>query len=122
VDPVYIDFRVNVSDRLDCAASQAAMKILALERELPTATREVFQRFAQDEARLVWKLHQVGLIRELYFRADQSTAVLVLECASTDKALALLAELPFVSHGLIEFELIPLLAYPGFDRLFKEMV
>jgi muconolactone delta-isomerase len=98
------------------------MKILALECELPTATREVFQRFAQDEARLVWKLYQAGLIRELYFRADQSTAVLVLECASTDEAQALLAELPFVSHGLIEFELIPLLAYPGFDRLFKEMV
>jgi len=57
----------------------------------------------------------------LYFRAGQSTAVLILECASTDEANALLAELPFVSHGLIEFVLIPLVAYPGFERLFKEI-
>ncbi len=98
------------------------MKIIALESELPGATSEAFQNHAQVEARKVWESHQAGLIRELYFRANQSTAGLVLECASMDEAQAVLAELPFVCHGLIEFELIPLVAYPGFERLFKEMV
>ncbi len=31
---------------------------------------------------------------------------------------AVLATLPFVRAGLIKFELIPLKAYPGFNRLF----
>ncbi len=96
------------------------MKILALERELPKATSEAFQRFAQDEARKAWELHQAGLIREFYFRTDQSTAVLVLECVSINEAAVILAELPYVREGLIAFDLIPLKAYPGFARLFKE--
>jgi hypothetical protein len=47
-------------------------------------------------------------------------AVLVLECASTDEASKILAQLPFVREGLIAFDLIPLKAYPGFARLFNE--
>ncbi len=94
------------------------MKILAFERELPSGTLEKFQRFAKEEARTAWELYQSGAIRELYFRADQHTAVLVLENDSIDEAAAVLAALPFVRQGLITFDLIPLTAYPGFARLF----
>lgn len=95
------------------------MKILALEHELPGASAERFQEYAKAEARKAWELHQSGTIRELYFHADQHTAVLVMECASTGEAKAVLADLPFVRQGLIEFELIPLVAYSGFARLFS---
>lgn len=96
------------------------MKILALERELPNATSEGFLCYAKDEARRTWELHQTGLIRELYFRTDRQTAVLVLECASTDDAQNMLAKLPYVREGLIAFDLIPLKAYSGFGRLFND--
>lgn len=95
------------------------MKILALEHELPGATADAFQHLGQEEAHKAWDLHQAGLIRELYFRADESRAVLVLECESVDAASKILGELPFVREGLISFELIPLRAYPGFARLFR---
>jgi hypothetical protein len=94
------------------------MKILAIEHELPGAVAEDFQRYAKDEACQAWDLHQAGLIRELYFRADRNEAVLVLECESIEEAERTLWELPFVREGLIKFELIPLKAYPGFERLF----
>jgi muconolactone delta-isomerase len=96
------------------------MKILALEHEIPGATAEKFQRYAKEEARKAWDLHQAGVIRELYFRADRNEAVLVLECASVVEARATLADLPFVREGLITFEMIPLTAYPGFERLFAD--
>lgn len=96
------------------------MKIIALERELPGATPAAYQRLAQQESRVAWELHQAGSIRELYFRADEPTAVLILECASTEEASKMLARLPFVREGLIAFDLIPLRAYPGFARLFKQ--
>ena len=86
------------------------MKILALERELSTAT----------EARTVWDLTQAGIVRESYFRADRNEAVLVLECTSIMEAEEMLATLPFVQNKLISFELIPLKAYPGFERLFAQ--
>jgi hypothetical protein len=59
------------------------------------------------------------VIRELYFRADRSAAVLILECATVDEAKAALATLPLVRNNLIAFEVIPLIAYAGFERLFS---
>lgn len=94
------------------------MKILALEHELPDATTEGFQEHAKDEARQVWALVQAEVVRETYFRVDRSEAVLVLECQSVEEAREALSALPFVENKLITFELIPLKAYPGFERLF----
>ena len=94
------------------------MKILALEHELPSVTKDGFQKYAKVEARRVWELVQAGVVRETYFRADRSEAVLVLECQSVGEARDVLSTLPYVENQLITFELIPLKAYPGFERLF----
>lgn len=95
------------------------MKIIALERELPGASGERFAPFLKAEAERVWELYLAGVIRESYFRADRHEAVLVLECDSAEEARAVLGTLPMVSEGLIEFEIIPLVPYPGLARLFK---
>jgi len=95
------------------------VKILALERE-SSATGEAYTPHLEAEARRVWELFQGGSLREISFRLDERRAVLELECASTKEADELLATLPLVEQGLIEFELIPLRPYPGFARLFRE--
>lgn len=95
------------------------MKIIAIEHELSGAAAEKYVQYSAAEALRAWELHQRGIIRELYFRADRSEAVLVLECDSIEAAQQVLATLPFVQNGLIAFELIPLKAYPGFARLFS---
>jgi len=94
------------------------MKILALEIELPGAEESAFRTLAKEEAARTWELYQEGLIRELYFRKDRPEAVLILECVGVEEAAKLLSTLPLVQMGLIDFELIPLVAYPGFARLF----
>jgi len=94
------------------------MKILAIEREVPNVKAEQFQPHLKDEAARVWELYQAGVFRELYFRQDQTSAVIMLECADPEEARDLLATLPLVREGLIAFEIIPLIAYPGFSRLF----
>jgi muconolactone delta-isomerase len=95
------------------------MKIIALEKEKPTATAEAFAHYSKDEAQKAWELQQAGFIREIYFRADENSAVLVLEASSVESAREQLRQLPLVKNSLIEFELIPLKAYSGFARLFK---
>ena len=94
------------------------MKIIALEKELPHAQAKDFTKYAKDEAKKAWEFQQDGFIREIYFRADENSAVLILEANSVDQANQKLQQLPFVENKLIEFELIPLKAYPGFARLF----
>ena len=95
------------------------MKILALEKEVPGITDEQFTgKLLKAEARKAWELYQSGILRELYFTADTHEAVLMLECDSADEAPRKLAELPLVKAGLIDFRIMPLIAYPGFERLF----
>jgi hypothetical protein len=95
------------------------MRILAIERQVAGVDET---RFTPDlriaEARRLWDLHQAGVVRELYFHADDPMAVLVLECANAAEADTTLESLPMVAAGVIEFEVIPLRAYPGFGRLF----
>jgi len=94
------------------------MKFLALERELAGATADKFQPHLKDEARRVWELQQTGALREIYFHAEEHTSVLMLECADEAEVRRLLATLPLVQAGLIEFNVIPLAPYDGFARLF----
>jgi len=97
------------------------MKILAMEKEVVGFRKnELAATVLEAEAMRAWELQQSGQIREMYFRSDKPAAVLVLECDSADQAKAVLSTLPLVRDGLIDFEIIPLVAYPGFQRLFKK--
>lgn len=96
------------------------MKVLALEEETPNRKADDFQPYLKAEAERVWELYRAGIIRELYFNQDTHTAVLVLECADMAEAGATLATLPLVQAGLIAFQLIPLIPYDGFARLFAQ--
>jgi len=72
------------------------MKILALENDLPDVKPEDFKPLLADEAMHVWNLYQSGVIREIYFRQDRSTAVHLLECENIREAKEILNTLPLV--------------------------
>lgn len=95
------------------------MKIIAIEREREAARPEDFAALATAEAEALYRLVQQDTVRETYFRADRNEAVLIVEAEGAAEAERILQTLPFVAHGLIEFELIPLRPYPGFRRLFR---
>jgi muconolactone delta-isomerase len=94
------------------------MKFIALEIDKANATAADFEPHLKNEAQHVWELQQQGIIREVYFRADQHTAVLILECESLSQARELLSSFPLVQQGLVHFDIIPLVPYSGFSRLF----
>jgi len=96
------------------------MKILALEKETSNTTPEQFAPHLKAEAARVWELYKSGRVREIYFREDRDEAVLILECTDVDEAKGLLNTLPLVQARLIKFEVIPLVPYPGFERLFGD--
>src|SRR5512136_277301 len=96
------------------------MKILALERETHNVATEQFLPCLKAEAARVWELYQAGVLREIYFRQDEHTAVLILECVSAAEGHQVLNSLPLVKEGLITFQIIPLMPYSGLARLFVE--
>jgi hypothetical protein len=68
------------------------MKFIALETEKPNATAEEYAPQLKDEARHVW---------EDFARARELTSAF-----------------PLVRQGLISFDIIPLVPYSGYSRLF----
>jgi len=96
------------------------MKILALEKEIPETTLEQFAPHLKAEVARVWELYKSGQLREINFRGNCNEVILILECANGEEAESLLDSLPLVPAGLIGFEVIPLVPYPGFERLFDE--
>lgn len=97
------------------------MEVLALERDAAGAASAGEASYTpallRAEALRVWELTQDGVARRTWFRADRHAAVLLLEVADLEAARDALATLPLVAVGLIEFDLVPLRAYPGFARL-----
>lgn len=93
------------------------MKILAIEKELPGVDwNKVEKELSEQEARDVYKMYLAGRLREHYFN-EKKCAVLLLECADKAQAQEILGELPFVQNKLIEFELMELHPYSGYDRI-----
>ena len=94
------------------------MKILCIEKEVPGVKEQDYKSLLKAEALRAWELFQKGIVRELYFTQDDHSAVLVLECSDAAEAEKVLNTLPLVKEGLIKFNIIPLISYPGFARLF----
>lgn len=94
------------------------MRILAIERELPLPMHRNLRDVLRDEAAAVWDLQKRGIIRDIWFTKTDRRAVVMLECADTEDARAHLATLPLVRAELIDFMLLELGAYDGFERLF----
>jgi muconolactone delta-isomerase len=96
------------------------MKILAIEKELGKKSAGDMKPILKKEARRAWELYRSGIFREIYFVQDRPLAIIIMEADTVDDAKKVLASLPLVEAGYIDFDVIPLAPYPGFARLFKD--
>jgi hypothetical protein len=96
------------------------VKILAIEKELASKTGTTDKALFEREARRAWELTQSGIFREMYFMRDRPLAIIVLEADTIEAAKKALDSLPLVREKIIDFDIIPLVPYPGFARLFKD--
>lgn len=96
------------------------MKLLAIGRPRPgVETRTAIAPYAADELRMLWAFYADGFVREMHSPGGPG-AVLILEAASVEAAEEKLADLPLIRHQIIEFELIELLPFTAFERLFSD--
>jgi hypothetical protein len=81
------------------------MKVLAISSNVGDPTPHL-----PDELRRIAELQAVGVIEQLYLKADRSGAVIMLETESAEEAERQLATLPLVQRGVTSFdvtELVP---------------
>ena len=94
------------------------MRILAIEREMPMPAHQNLHDLLRKEAAAVWDLQKSGVIRDIWFTTADRRAVIMLECPGGAEAREQLDALPLVRSGLINFTLLELRSYDGFERLF----
>jgi tRNA A-37 threonylcarbamoyl transferase component Bud32 len=95
------------------------MKFLALEKEVEGVNWDLQKHILEKEAKHVYNLYEQGIIREIYF-SESKNAVIILECVNITEAKNVLQSLPLVGNKLIEFDVMELLPYTGYSRLFKD--
>ena len=96
------------------------MKVLAIGHARSGIRWEHIALYVGEEAHRVWELYESDLVREFYLRTDdQPGVVLVFECEDVTEAERLVAALPMVEAGLLDFEVIPLRPYRGLRELFE---
>ncbi|MBK9717444.1 MAG: hypothetical protein IPQ02_14270 [Saprospiraceae bacterium] len=94
------------------------MKILAIEKEMKDVDWNNLGDLLKDEAQHVFHLYLSNSLREIYF-TENKNAVLVLEAANKNAAKELLKTLPLVKSGKIQFEIMELRPYTGYERIMK---
>lgn len=94
------------------------MKVLALERDLNLNLSH--PDLMADESRRIYELYKEEKIREIYFAQPGHTAVIIFEVNDIAEARNLIASFPLVMHQVIDFDLMELKPYNGFDRLIQE--
>ncbi len=96
------------------------MKVLAVGHPRSGVRWEHIAPYVGEEARTIWERYETDQVREFYLRADHHPGVvLVFECEDMTEAERLVATLPMVEAGLLDFEVIPLRPYMGFIQLFE---
>jgi hypothetical protein len=97
------------------------VKVLAIGHAQPGIRWEDIAPYVGEEARSVWELYESDRVREFYLRVDHRPGfVLVFETDHVSEAERLVAALPIVKAGLLDFEVVPLRPYIGLRELFEE--
>lgn len=94
------------------------MKILAMEKELKGVDWNDLDDLLKAEAQHIFHLYLSDSLREIYF-TENKNAILILETTDKESALTLLETLPLVKSGKIQFDIMELRPYTGYERIIK---
>lgn len=94
------------------------MKILAIEKESKGGDWNDLEDLLKAEAQHVFHLYLSDSLREIYF-TENKNAILILETSDKESALTLLETLPLVKSGKIQFDIMELRPYTGYERIIK---
>jgi hypothetical protein len=96
------------------------MKFIALLPAAAGVAPANFAPYEEAESRRVWELYSEGKLQEIYLRTDRIGAVITLHCDTHQEALEAMESLPLVQAGLLQVELIALVAWPEMTRMLQE--
>lgn len=97
------------------------MKLIAISRT-EGVEFAALKPHLREEACAVWDLYRGARLREFYLRGDGPGVVLVFEAEGVEDVKSMLANLPLVGRGLIEFDIVPVEPLLSLEALMAETV
>ena len=67
---------------------------------------------------MLWNLQKKGVIRSIWFTKNTREAILIIEAEDTIRTKEIVDTFPLVEEGLISYDIVELIAYDGYERLF----
>jgi hypothetical protein len=96
------------------------MQVLVIARIKPEIPIDRALPFVSAEAEQAWKFYASEQIRQMYYIADMSGAVMLWEGKSVEFVTQEVQKLPMVKEGILACEILPLKPYTGYESLFTQ--
>jgi len=94
------------------------MQVLVIARVKPGTPMEKVLPFVSLEAAQAWEFYASEQIRQMYYIADMSGAVMLWEGESLESVTQQVQKLPMVKEGILACEILPIKPYTGYESLF----
>jgi hypothetical protein len=96
------------------------MQVLVIARVKPGIPMEQVLPLVSPEATKAWEFYASEQIRQMYYIADMSGAVMVWEGENVESVTGQVQKLPMVKEGILVCEILPLKPYTGYASLFVQ--
>ncbi|MBG1265810.1 hypothetical protein [Nostoc sp. WHI] len=96
------------------------MQVLVIARVKSGIPIEQILPFVNPEAAQAWEFYASEQIRQMYYIADKSGAVMLWEGESVESVTQQVQKLPMVKEGILACEILPLKPYTGYASLFTQ--
>jgi len=96
------------------------MQFLVIAKITEGTPSEKVLPYVKPEAEKIWEYYAADVVRSIYYIADMSGAVFMLEADNLETAQQIVAQLPMAQHNILNFEITPLKPYTGLEELFAK--
>jgi len=91
---------------------------LVITHDKPNVNWKEQELILKQEAKVLWNLQKKGVIRSIWFTKNTREAILIIEAEDTIRTKEIVDTFPLVEEGLISYDIVELIAYDGYERLF----
>jgi len=95
-----------------------ALVNLVITHDKPNVNWKEQEQILKQEAKVLWDLQKKSVIRNIWFTKNTREAILIIEAKDSIKAKEIIDKFPLVKECLITYDIVELVAYDGYERLF----
>ena len=95
-----------------------ALVNLVITHDKPNVKWKEQELLLKQESKVLWDLQKNRIIRNIWFTKKSREAILIIESEDSKRTNEIIDTFPLVKEGLITYDIVELVAYDGYERLF----